>query len=99
MLTPIWWAVIKLFRSRGSLEAEILTLRHQLIALRRKSPKQCKRIWAGPDRSGGFLLRRFYPYPGQECVDAAVWPIGGDFLHDVDDIGERFDAVKRAGSI
>jgi hypothetical protein len=31
MLKLIWWAVIGLFRSRVSLEAEILTLRHQLI--------------------------------------------------------------------
>jgi hypothetical protein len=39
MLKLIWWTVIGLFRSRTSLEAEILTLRHQLIVLRRKSPK------------------------------------------------------------
>jgi hypothetical protein len=39
MLILIWWAVIKLFRSRASLEAEILTLHHQLNMLRRKSPK------------------------------------------------------------
>jgi hypothetical protein len=38
MLKLIWWAVIGLFRSRVSLEAEILTLRHQLTVLRRKSP-------------------------------------------------------------
>ncbi|HWO33307.1 MAG TPA: hypothetical protein VNO32_31290 [Candidatus Acidoferrum sp.] len=36
----IWWAVVGLFRSRASLEAEILTLRHQLNVLRRKSPKR-----------------------------------------------------------
>ena len=40
MLKLIWWAVIGLFRSRSSLEAEILTLRHQLNVLRRKSPKR-----------------------------------------------------------
>lgn len=40
MLKLIWWAVIGLFRSRVSLEAEILTLRHQLNVLRRKSPKR-----------------------------------------------------------
>jgi hypothetical protein len=34
----IWLALIGLFRSRASLEAEILTLRHQLNVLRRKSP-------------------------------------------------------------
>ena len=40
MLKLIWWAVIKLFRSRASLETEILTLRHQLNVLRRQSPKR-----------------------------------------------------------
>jgi hypothetical protein len=37
-LKLIWWAVIGLVRSRVSLEVEILTLRHQLTVLRRKSP-------------------------------------------------------------
>ena len=36
----IWLALIGLFRSRGSLQAEILTLRHQLNVLRRKSPQR-----------------------------------------------------------
>ena len=40
MLKLICWAVIGLFRSRASLEAEILTLRHQLNVLRRKSSKR-----------------------------------------------------------
>jgi hypothetical protein len=40
MLKLIWWMVIGLFRSRASLEAEIVALRHQLNALRRKSPKR-----------------------------------------------------------
>ena len=40
LLKLIWWAVTGLFRSRASLEAEILTLRHQLNVLRRKSPKR-----------------------------------------------------------
>jgi site-specific DNA recombinase len=40
MLKLIWWIVIGLFRSRASLEAEILTLRHQLNVLRRKAPKR-----------------------------------------------------------
>jgi hypothetical protein len=30
ILKLVWWTVIGLFRSRVSLEAEILTLRHQL---------------------------------------------------------------------
>ncbi|HWX25965.1 MAG TPA: hypothetical protein VNZ53_00805, partial [Steroidobacteraceae bacterium] len=36
----IWCALIGLFRPRAALEAEILVLRHQLNALRRKSPKR-----------------------------------------------------------
>ena len=40
VLRLIWWAVIGLFRSKTSLETEILTLRHQLNVLRRKSPKR-----------------------------------------------------------
>ena len=40
MLKLILWVVIWLFRSRTSLEAEIVALRHQLNVLRRKSPKR-----------------------------------------------------------
>jgi hypothetical protein len=40
MLKLIWWVVIGLFRSRASLEAEIVALRHQLNVLRRKSRKR-----------------------------------------------------------
>jgi hypothetical protein len=36
----IWCGLIRLFRSRVALEAEILVLRHQLNVLRRKSPKR-----------------------------------------------------------
>src|ERR1700750_1006726 len=36
----IWLALIGLFRSRASLQAEILTLRHQLNVPRRKSPQR-----------------------------------------------------------
>src|SRR6201997_3475708 len=36
----IWLALIGFFRSRASLQAEILTLRHQLNVLRRKSPQR-----------------------------------------------------------
>ncbi|HXL08715.1 MAG TPA: hypothetical protein VN966_00660, partial [Candidatus Bathyarchaeia archaeon] len=36
----IWLALIGLFRSRASLQAEILTLRHQLNVLRRKLPQR-----------------------------------------------------------
>jgi hypothetical protein len=40
MLKLIWWVVIGLFRSRASLEADIVALRHQLNVLRRKSTKR-----------------------------------------------------------
>src|ERR1700759_2802291 len=36
----IWLALIGLFRSRESLQAEILTLRHQLNVLQRRAPKR-----------------------------------------------------------
>ena len=36
----IVWAVVDLFRSRAALEAEILTLRQQIIVLRRTAPKK-----------------------------------------------------------
>src|SRR5215216_4339741 len=38
--TLIWCALIRLFRSRAALEAEILVLRHQLNVLQRRSPKR-----------------------------------------------------------
>jgi hypothetical protein len=44
----IWCAVAGLFRSRASLEAEILVLRHQLNVLRRKSPHRI--AFSGIDR-------------------------------------------------
>ena len=36
----IWLVLIGLFQSRASLQAEMLTLRHQLNVLRRKSPQR-----------------------------------------------------------
>ena len=36
----IWTALVGLFRSRASLAAEILVLRHQINVLRRSSPKR-----------------------------------------------------------
>ena len=44
----IWLVLIGLFRSRASLQVEILTLRHQLNVLRRKSPQ--RRTFTGIDR-------------------------------------------------
>ena len=44
----IWYAFAGLFRSRASLEVEILVLRHQLNVLRRKSPARI--AFSGVDR-------------------------------------------------
>ena len=35
-----WWALLGMFRSRASFQAEIMVLRHQLNVLRRRSPKR-----------------------------------------------------------
>jgi hypothetical protein len=40
VISLIWVALVGLFQSRVSLEAEILALRHQLNVLPRKSPKK-----------------------------------------------------------
>src|ERR1700733_2339800 len=67
----IWSALVLLFRSRASLAAEILVLRHQINILRRHSPKRqrhgpldlCRGVSIGansPKRSGGFEARYRY---------------------------------------
>jgi hypothetical protein len=40
LLKLIWWVAVGLFRSRATLQAEIVVLRHQLNVLRRRSPKR-----------------------------------------------------------
>ena len=40
LLKLVWCAVVGLFRTKASLEAEILILRHQLNVVRRKSPRR-----------------------------------------------------------
>jgi hypothetical protein len=40
LLNLIRWMLLGLFRSKTSLEAEILALRHQLNVLRRTSPRR-----------------------------------------------------------
>ena len=55
----IWCALVGLFRSRASREAEILALRHQLNVLRRKSPK--RPIFSGIDRLVFAGLYRLAP--------------------------------------
>src|SRR5262245_15675895 len=52
-------ALIGLFRSRASLQVEILTLRHQLNVLRRKSPQRL--IFTGIDRLVFAGLYRLAP--------------------------------------
>jgi hypothetical protein len=64
----IWLALIGLFRSRASLQAEILTLRHQLNVLRRKSRQRlgftsidsgiCRVVSAGGRRAGRLKIVR-----------------------------------------
>jgi hypothetical protein len=59
LLKLICWAVVGLFRSRASLEAENLTLRHQLGVLRRRSPKRL--TFSNVDRLIFATLYRFSP--------------------------------------
>jgi hypothetical protein len=42
VLKLIWWAGIGLFRSRASLEAEILALRHQLHGAAKKGAEEAR---------------------------------------------------------
>jgi hypothetical protein len=74
----IWLALIGLFRSRALLQAEILTLRHQLNVLRRKSPQRLtftsiSKVGGRPaaasaqihrSNGAGRQTRRFNTYPG-----------------------------------
>src|SRR6201991_1421568 len=55
----IWLALIGLFRSRVALQVEILTLRHQLNVLRRKSPQRL--TFTGIDRLVFAGLYRLAP--------------------------------------
>src|SRR3954463_3307707 len=59
----VWLALVGLFRSRATLEAEILILRHQLNVQRRQSPKRLnfstldRLIFAGLYRLAPSVLR------------------------------------------
>src|SRR5262249_37902373 len=59
MLKLIWWVVTGLFRSRASLETEILTLRHQLNVRQRKAPK--RPVFSNFDR---LVFASLYRLPG-----------------------------------
>ena len=55
----IWTALIGLFRTRSSLAAEILVLRHQINVLRRHSPK--RQTFSSADRLIFAGLYQFAP--------------------------------------
>ena len=55
----VWSVLVLLFRSRASLEAEILTLRHQLNIQRRHLPK--RPIFNATDRLIFVALYRLLP--------------------------------------
>src|SRR5258708_2531807 len=55
----IVWAVVDLFRSRAAIEAEILTLRPQILGLRRTAPK--KQNFGALDPLGFHGLQRLFP--------------------------------------
>jgi hypothetical protein len=55
----LWSLLIGLFRSRASLEAEILILRQQIIVLRRTAPKRLS--FNGLDRLIFVDLHRLFP--------------------------------------
>src|SRR6478735_10473736 len=58
----IWSALVLLFRSRASLAAEILVLRHQINILRRHSPKrQTFSIDIGQTSVAKYMVKRRGP--------------------------------------
>jgi hypothetical protein len=65
----IWLALIGLFRSRAALQVEILTLRHQLNVLRRKSPQRL--TFSSIDR---LVFGGLYLAPGMLDALAIVKP-------------------------
>ena len=59
IIRTLWWIVGSRFKSRKRLEAENLTLRHQVIVLRRSAPE---RLWLyGSDRFLFVWLYRLWP--------------------------------------
>ena len=76
MLKLIWWVVIGLFRSRASLEAEIVALRHQLNVLRRKSTKRL--AFSNFDRL--IFAGLYHCRPVKNRIDSTgYWIAGMDF--------------------
>ncbi|SRR5258708_26782307 len=66
----IVWAVVDLFRSRAAIEAEILTLRQQIIVLRRTTPK--KQSFGAIDRL--VFVGLYRPFPRVLDAPAIVRP-------------------------
>jgi hypothetical protein len=60
LLKLIWWTLVGLLRSRASLEAEMLALRHQLNVLQRKSRK--RPLFSNLDRLIFASLYRIAPH-------------------------------------
>src|SRR5438270_13824490 len=67
----IVWAVVDLFRSRAAIEAEILTLRQQIIVLRRTAAN--KQTFGSIDRLVFVGLYRLFP----RALDALAFVIPG----------------------
>src|SRR5258708_25357037 len=65
----IWSALVLLFRSRASLAAEILVLRHQINILRRHSPK--RQTFSAMDRLIFAWLYRLAPTVLRSARDSA----------------------------
>src|ERR1700746_428947 len=59
LLKLIWWVITGFLRSRAALEAEIVTLRHQLNVLHRKAPKRV--VFSNFDRFVFASLYRIAP--------------------------------------
>jgi hypothetical protein len=77
----IWLAMIELFRSRASRQAEILTLRHQLNVLRRKSPRRLgftsidRLVFAGLYRLAPGVLHRWPFATNRHFSDVCLFQI------------------------
>src|SRR3954452_11076429 len=65
LLSLIRWLLLDLVRSRRSLEAENLALRHQLNVLHRSAPK--RPVLSNFDRLIFVCLYRIAPRPGRRC--------------------------------
>ena len=66
LLNLIRWMLLGRFRSKASLEAEILALRHQLNVLRRTSPRRA--VLSNFDRMIFVCLYRIAPRILDVCV-------------------------------